>query len=268
MTPALDLSFRAGLDGRTVLAGRRVRHPFSVQAPVWDVRGRPACARVYVQSTSGGIFADEAIEQRVTVLEGAELRVEMPAAMVVHAMRGGRESSQHITLRVRAGAMLEFLPLPLILFPDSRLVQTVEIEADRGARLLVADGFMMHDPGRSGAAFDRLISTIRLARPDGRLLALDRSAASGQAVLAEMPGVTGQQAAAASLLMVRPIDPVLAIGWCREIQAVLDGHGVHGGATPLRQNSGLLVRMLAKDGGDLVRAQAALAPVMRTMLHD
>jgi hypothetical protein len=80
--------------------------------------------------------------------------------------------------------------------------------------------------------------------------------------------VTGQQAAAASLLMVRPIDPVLAIGWCREIQAVLDGHGVHGGATPLRQNSGLLVRMLAKDGGDLVRAQAALAPVMRTMLHD
>jgi hypothetical protein len=80
--------------------------------------------------------------------------------------------------------------------------------------------------------------------------------------------VTGRQAAVASLLMVRPVDEVQATGWCREIQAVLDGYGVHGGATPLRQDSGLLVRMLAKDGGDLVQAQAALAPLMRTMLHD
>ncbi|WP_051329240.1 urease accessory protein UreD [Geminicoccus roseus] len=267
MTPALDLSFRLGSDGRTVLAGRRVRHPFSVQAPLWDVRGRPACARVFIQSTSGGIFSGDRINQRVAALAGAELRVEMPAAMVVHAMRDGGSSSQRVELVAEAGSRLEFLPLPLILFPDSRLDQEVRVVADPEARLLVADGFMMHGPARSGGSFERFRGTLRLERPDGRLVMLDRMEALGQTVLDGLPGVTGAEQALGSLLLVGTIDAADARRRCREIQAVLDGQEVAGGATPLRQGSGLLVRMLARDGGALVQAQAALVPLLRGMLH-
>lgn len=268
MTPALDLAFRAGPDGRTVLASRRVRHPFSVQAPLWDLPERPRCARLFIQSISGGIFADEEIGQRVRVRADAELRVEMPAAMVVHAMKDGAASRQWIELAAEANARLEFLPRPLILFPTSRLSQNIRIEADPSARLLVGDGFMMHDPYRSGDAFAWFDSTIRLSWPDGRLIALDRARASGLAMLARLPGVTGRHAATGSLWMVRPIDEITAQAFCREIQALLDGEpGVFAGATPLRHGGGVLVRILAEDGGALVEAQAAVLPLLRHMLQ-
>ncbi|WP_222183069.1 urease accessory protein UreD [Geminicoccus harenae] len=268
MNLALDLSFRAGPDGRTALAGRRVRHPFSVQAPLWDLPGRPLGARIFVQSMSGGIFEGERLGQRVAVQQGAELRVEVPAATVVHEMPNGGASEQRIELVAEAGSVLEFTPPPLILFPDSRLTQTIEVTADAGARLLVGDGFMMHDPGRTGRGFDWCVTTLGLARPDGRLVALDRSRASGTALAADTPGVAGGFLAQGSLLLVRPTSPALAKEWCREIQVLLEGPDVFGGASPLRQEAGLFVRLLARDGGALVQAQAGLVRLMRRMLHD
>ncbi|WP_159712512.1 urease accessory protein UreD [Geminicoccus flavidas] len=267
MNPALDLSFRAGPDGRTALAGRRVCHPFSVQAPLWDLPGRPLGARIFVQSMSGGIFEDERLGQRVAVQQGAELRVEVPAATVVHEMPNGGASEQRIELVAEASSLLEFTPPPLILFPDSRLTQTIEVTAKGDARLLVGDGFMMHDPAHAGRAFDRFTATLRLVRPDGRLIALDRAAMSGPALLADVPGVTSGLRAQASLLLVRPAAPAAARDWCREIGALLERPDRFGGASPLRGEAGLFVRLLARDGGALLEAQAELLPLLRQILR-
>jgi urease accessory protein len=268
MNPALDLAFRAGPDGRTALAGRRVRHPFSVQAPLWDLPGRPLGARVFVQSMSGGIFEGECLGQRVSARGGAELRVEIPAAMVVHEMPNGGTSAQQVELVAEDDAILEFTPPPLILFPDSRLTQTIAVTAAERARLLVGDGFMTHDPGRTGRVFDWCSTTLRLARPDGRLVVLDRSRATGPGLAAGTPGVAGGFRAQGSLLLVRSTPPDTARAWCREIQALLDGPDIVGGASPLRMTAGLFVRLLARDGGALAQAQAGLVRLMRRMLHD
>ncbi|HEX2526288.1 MAG TPA: urease accessory protein UreD [Geminicoccus sp.] len=265
--PTLDLAFRAAPDGTTVLARRRVRHPFSVQAAMRDVRGRPNCARVFVQSASGGIFADETIGQRVVVQDGAELRVEMPAATVVHAMRDGSSSRQRIELRAGAGGLLEYLPRPLILFPSSRLAQIVEVEAADDARLLIGDGFMMHDPQSGGGAFDRFDSRLVVRRPDGALVLDDRSFATGLAMRAQAPGLSGRHGALGSLLMIAPQTEASAPAHVRELHALLEGMaGLHAGATALRTQAGLLVRILAVDGGTLAQAQALVAQRMRDML--
>jgi len=268
MNLALDLSFRAGPDGRTALASRRVRHPFSVQAPLWDLPGRPLAARIFVQSMSGGIFEGERIGQRVAAQQGAELRVEIPAAMVVHEMPNGGTSAQQVELVAEDSAVLEFTPPPLILFPHSRLAQTIAVTAAEHARLLVGDGFMTHDPGRTGHVFDWCSTTLRLARPDGCLVALDRSRATGAGLMAATPGVVGGFRAQGSLLLVRPVSPDTARAWCREIQVLLDGPDILGGASPLRMAAGLFVRLLARDGGALAQAQADLVRLMRRMLHE
>jgi urease accessory protein len=267
LDPALDLTFRAAPDGATVLARRRVRYPFSVQAAVRDVRGRPSAARVFVQSASGGIFAGETIGQRVDVLQRADLVVEMPAATVVHAMRDGRTSRQRIELLAEAGSRLEFLPRPLILFPCSRLGQTIEVTADDEARMLIGDGFMMHDPAAVGEAFDRFDGRIVARRPDGAVVLDDRASATGAAMQAELPGVGGRYMALGSLLLLAPLADAVTREACRMLHAQLqDLDGVYGGATPLRRQAGLLVRMLAVDGGSLADAQAALAVPMRQLL--
>ena len=248
VAPQLDLSFeRRG--ARTVLADRHVSYPFFVTAPL---RGHGASAEVIVQSVSGGLFGGDRVAQTVTLGDGAEAVIRMPSATVVHNRRGKTPSTQTVTLRAGDGAALFYLPRPLILLPGSELSQSMEITLGRGSAVLIQDGFLMHDPHGDPSATRALDARVTIRSASGRLLALDRMRVTDEVVVAAAPGVTGgYRAFGTAWLLLETTSEVY-----RQLKAAVsllptEGCACYLAMTPLRANSGVMVRIAALDGGDL-----------------
>lgn len=250
----LDLTFARSAGGPTLLARRRVRYPYALMAPFRLDREPPHMATVLLQSASGGIFADDRLGQRIVAEAGAAVRVATSSATVVHAMPDRREATQSVALAAGPRAVLQYLPQPLVLFPGSRLTQRLAIEAHEEATVLVCDGFLLHDPGAAGRAFEWLDATIEMRRPDGRLLALDRTRLRGCDMLADLPGVARGCRAVGSVVLLAPLGAARAQELGTLAAAAASAAGCYAGATVLRDDCGLLLRLAAADGGDLVKA--------------
>jgi urease accessory protein len=251
----LDLSFVSRAE-RTVLAHRHVAYPFYVTAPL---RSRLPGAAVIVQSVSGGLFGDDRLGQRVTVGAGAEATLRMPSAAVVHNRRGKRASRQSVTLRAEAGAKLFYLPRPVILLPGSGLVQDVDITVASGATVLLQDGFLMHDPAGDRPVSRCLVSRVAIRQASGCRIALDRMRITDDIIVAAAPGVTGGYRAFGTVWLLRdtPTDAY------QRLKAALSPVFAETGQaymamTALRDERGVMIRIAARDGGDLDIATATL----------
>jgi urease accessory protein len=108
----------------------------------------------------------------------------------------------------------------------------------------------MHDPTESGRVFDRLQGEIAVEGPSGEIVALDRSALRGEAMMAGLPGIAGRFRACATLMVAtRRLPPVRLVEALRGALAG-DEHG-YGGASALPGDAGAWVRLLAVDGAAL-----------------
>ena len=247
-SPQLDLSFeRRG--GRTVLAHRHVSYPFYVTAPL---RGRGLGAEVVVQSVSGGLFGGDRITQQVRVGEGGEAVIRMPSATVVHDRRQKPPSSQTVRLCIGQNARLLYLPRPLILLPGSEVVQSTEIELGWKSEVLFQDSFLMHDPQGVPSVTRALDSRVTIRNASGRILAVDRMRVTDEVLAAAAPGVTGDYRAFATLWLLHEAESAVH----RRLKASMALVATKASAcylamSPLRAQSGVIVRIAARDGGDL-----------------
>ena len=233
---------------------RRVPYPYSVMSPLRLDREPAHMASVILQSVSGGIFADERLTHSIEVLSGAA-RVMTPSATVVHAMPEGSQAIQTPTLVAGPGALLEWLPQPLVLFPHSRLAQTIVVNASPQATVLVSEGFLTHDHTGRDASFDWLDSQIELRRHDGRLIARDHSRCCGHALSAPVPGIAGRFCAFGTVLVCAELSDQRITRLHEALIASAESiSNQYVGATTLRGSAGLLLRIAACDGGSLVQA--------------
>ncbi len=242
----LAMEFVRGPSGRTYLRRQYAAHPFHVCRPFY-LAGDPAgMATLYLQSCSGGIFQGDRLSASVVVAEGALAHVTTQASTIVHSMEEG-EARCSATLEVRAGALCEYLPDPLILFPRSRLSTTVRIRAHESATVVACESFLLHDPAGRGAAFDHLLSETVAETLAGDTLALDRFEISGGTAQEATPGIMGRYRSLGSLLILHRERPaaVLVETARRALESVA---GIYGGASALPGGAGAWVRLLAEDG--------------------
>ena len=234
-------------------------YPYAVMSPLRLDREPVHMATVILQSASGGIFANEQLTQSIDVLNGAAARVMTPSATVVHAMPNGGKASQTITIGASAGALFEWLPQPLVLFPDSRLAQTLVIKAAPDAMVLATEGFLTHDHTGKDATFGWLDTRIELRRCDGRLIAMDHSRCSGEMLLAPLPGIVGRFRAFGTVLVCAEL-PQQKVALLSEamIASAQSISRLYLGTTVIRGNAGVLLRIAANDGGSLVQAMATI----------
>jgi urease accessory protein len=251
----LDLSF-ALRGGRTVLAHRHVAYPFHVTAPL---RSRLPGADIIVQSVSGGLFGDDRLGQRVTVGAGAEAVLRMPSASVVHNRRDKGASRQSVTLGAEAGASLFYLPRPVILLPGSGLVQDMDLTVASGATVLLQDGFLLHDPTGDPPAARFLASCVAIRHASGRRIAVDRMRIADDIIGAAIPGVTGAYRAFGTVWLLRET-PTGAYQRLKTALSPVFAEAPHGymAMTPLRDERGAMIRVAARDGGDLDIAMTAI----------
>ncbi len=257
-----ELCFVAGADGATQLSSQFASYPFHLCRP-FRLTGDPAgMATLYLQSCSGGIYEGDRLSVRIEASSGAQAHVTTQAACIAHGMR--QAGARHLAvLQAAAGSMVEYLPDPVILFPRARLDTGLIIRAERSARVIAAEAFLLHDPLGLHRPFAALSSLLQVEEPgSGCVLFRDRLAVEGDAWIRRDPGVTADAAGMATLLMLS-LDASILL---ERLRAALGATpGVWGGASLLPNGTGGVCRILAQDGCAL---RAGMSAAWRaTRLH-
>ena len=131
-----------------------------VGAPLKAMRAFPlpdGRALLQIISAAPGLLAGDRYEIAIETEPGARAVVVTPAATKLHRMASGERAEQTITLRVAAGASLEYYPALNIPFPESEFRQRIDARVEGDGRLGLVESW---SAGRSGEhlAFRRLES--------------------------------------------------------------------------------------------------------------
>ncbi|WP_316168470.1 MULTISPECIES: urease accessory protein UreD [unclassified Bradyrhizobium] len=235
--------------GRSILRRQHVGYPLHVTRGFYLDAARPDLLTLYLQSASGGLYAGDRLALDLIVTRGGAFHLTTQAATVVHDGRG-IGAAQRQTIKVEGGAFCAVTTDPYLLFPGAELaLETIATVAD-DAVFCVADGFAMHDPRARGRSFSAFSGRLRVARPDGRLLLHDAGRVSGD----ELQGALGPLAASANLVLVATPDRLPSL---QALQQAADACGALSGASPAPNEAGLVLRILAPEGGTLARAMEA-----------
>ena len=270
--PQLDLTFAADAAGTSRLVRRRVRYPYAFLRPFWFGDRPEGIATAILQSGSGGLFGGERLGQRVAVEEGAALHITTQAAAIVHARRGRSAAEQHIALHLAPGSYLEYLPEPMLMFPDGGLEQRIAVEMAADAVLLLGDGIAAHDPEASEGTLPQPFglhrNSLEVRLPDGRLLFADRGTVTGEGFAAALSGGERPRRACGWFAAVAPGLPERHADLQTGLQAALDDLSgpVDAAAGSLPGGAGAWCRIVAKGGDGLRAAQRACWSAARLTL--
>ena len=168
----LHLSFERNAAGATILRVKQQQPPWRVvrgfQAPSGELLA-------HVHNVSGGILDTDSLDWRIDVAPGAQAQVTSTGATRVYRSRAPeRIASQRAALTVGENGYLEYLPDQLIPFAGSRFDQTMRVELDRGASVIIWDRIA---PGREASGelfrYDSLVSAFELIA-EGEPFAIER----------------------------------------------------------------------------------------------
>jgi urease accessory protein len=234
--------------GKTVLRRQHVGYPLHVTRAFQLDRALPELATLYLQSASGGLYAGDRLQLDVVVGAGAALNLTTQASTIVHHGRGIGSTMQHM-VTVEDKAFCAIISDPYVLFPCAGLHARTTASVAAGATFILADGFAVHDPHRRGGTFARFSTDTSITRPDGAPVVFDRGSVGGEHLSANH-GALGGMSAAGSMLIIAPPDRLADIA---DIEAAADDCGCLAGVTAAPNRAGVAMRLLAPDGGTLMR---------------
>ncbi|MBB1027623.1 urease accessory protein UreD [Dietzia sp. DQ11-38-2] len=238
----LDLHFRFGPDGRTVLADRYQKSPLQVMRPLYVDPGLPHVPVTYLMSTGGGVVGGDRLDIDVELADRSHALITTQAATRIHRMDAGY-ATQNVTLTLGAGAVCEWVPDPLIPYAGSRFQQTLRATVPEDAVLVVSDVLTAGRVARGERwAVDALVSRVEIARPDGTPVVVDATRMVGGF---DDDLVTGGSDAIGTLFVLAPgpatdlADPMRA---AVDSSAAVRRGEVRGGVSTLPEGCGAWLR--------------------------
>ena len=250
----LALSFHRMLDGRTQV-------DVTAQAPplrmVRAFQTPDRAALVHLHNISGGVLGGDELEVAIDVGPGARGQVTTAGATRVYRHRSGRRDAvQRTHVHIASGALLEYLPDPLIPFAGSRYRQETNFHLAQDATLFAWD---VISPGREARgevfAYERLALQMRIETNDGPILLEEAMLEPARQALAAPPRL-GRYRTLATLYVCQPgAEPetwrTLETELATLAAELTRPHETLWGASPLVAH-GLIVRGVARQGRHLV----------------
>ncbi|WP_160152415.1 urease accessory protein UreD [Microbulbifer sp. ALW1] len=223
----LELQFARGARGCR-LARNRHSGPLYVQKPFFP-EGRDL-AHVYLLHPPGGLVSGDRLDIRVEVQQGAGALVTTTGAgRVYRARQDGLLQSQNTTLRVEAGASLEWLPLENIAYPGANGVMHTRVNLAHGARFAGWEVTSLGLPACDATfASGQLLQRLEIFR-EGIPLLVESLRLSGEEILQSRAGLQGLPVN--GLLVMGPFAEApeeIVLEDCREIIAAHDKRCVAG----------------------------------------
>jgi len=233
--------------GRTVLTSQYVTYPFHLTRPFQLDAARADVSTLYMQSSSGGLYAGEDLRLRIAARAGANLHLTTQASTIVQGGERPRASARY-DLTVEDGAFLAFTPDPQILFPGSFADTEIALSLTDGACAVVSDGFLLHDPRRLGRAPEayRTVTDVSIG---GRRVMVDRQFVEGRQLI-EPSGPLHGHAIAGTVLLLGFGNRLAAA----ELAEAVADCGARLAISALPRGCGFGLRILAKDGPAYARA--------------
>lgn len=228
-------------------ATRPVRHfhrtPLYILRPIYLDEARPGMAFVYLQQQGDGLLQGDRYRVDVAASEDADVHVTTQGATKIYGMDGGY-ATQLVNLTAAPGALLEYLPEPVIPFRRSRFCGQTTVTADPRATVLFAETLL---PGRVARGewhdYDFYSSTTRIRRPDGQQVALDALTFGGAAGRASTPARMGEHGVHAAFFALATKERTA--GLSAQLLGRLGEHpDVLAGVSTLPFDAGLVVRIL------------------------
>jgi urease accessory protein len=160
------LEFRRRANGKTIVATAFASSPLRLLMPANHGRA----AWVFLASLGGGLVDGDRIGIDVEVSEGAwALLGTQSSTKVYRSPEGGAGTSQRLSARVAADAVLAVVPDPVVCFADARYEQAIDVALDPTASLCLVDAY---SSGRSARgerwAFGRYASRTTVTRGGAR----------------------------------------------------------------------------------------------------
>lgn len=249
--------------GSTRIRRQYQRAPLHVYRPIYLDQARPDMAFVYVQQSGDGLVQGDRYRIDVECDPGSAVHLTTQTPTKVFGARDNF-ATQLVNVTVGAGAVVEYLPDPVVPFRGSRLFQRTCVTADPAATVLIGEtvlpGRVAHDEAH---VYDLFWAETEVRRPDGRLVFADtlRLAPSAD-VHPRSPGVLGRYDVVSTFYVLCG----RSAGLVDVVRAALAGCAGLAGASELPGGSGVVARMLTASGTQAQQAMRVLWETARLAL--
>ena len=239
----LDLQFENSHNLRTYLSHQYSKYPFHICRVQYLDDVPSGMGTVYLQSSAGGIFSNDRLFCRFHGLPGTMVHVTTQSSTIAHTMDCGY-AEHNLIIRAEEDCLFEYIPDPVILFPNSNLVSRLKVEMDPTATVMLTDTFLSHDPNSSvqSPTFGSYVNEVHVTDLNGQSICLDRSQINGDNFWGNVEGCMGSYHAIGTfflLNMTLPVEPL-----CEQLRSILDGLGdVYAGVSTLPNHSGVWARI-------------------------
>ncbi len=257
----LDLGLTASSE-KTFISRQYSRYPFHICKPLYTDDLPQGMATIYLQSSAGGIFAGDKLNVRLCAEPRTATHLTSQASTVVHRMRNSSAEVDFL-ITVKDDAFLEYLPDPLILFPESNMTSRLRLRISQSSTVLLSDSYLIHDPYGNRSFFSRLNNETMVTDHDGVLLCRDRNTVSGSGFSDGEIGVMGSKSAIGTFYFLRPAsDPDRICEILRSVEPL--PKELYFGVSTLPNHVGAWARIIAPDATNLREALTRLWQVART----
>jgi urease accessory protein len=229
--------------GTTRVEHQYQRAPLHTYRPIHLDANLPDMAFVFVQQFGDGFVDGDRC--RIDIDCGADAAVHVTTQAATNLYRAERNfATQLVDLRAGRGAVLEYLPDPLVPFRGSRFFQRTRVTADPDSTVILAELLL---PGRVARGelhdYDLYWAETEARRPDGTLLFADTlrlrpTEGEGPRSL----GLLGGSDVVATLYVVTQRAPAAEL--VERIRQALDGGDVLAGVSELPNGCGASARLL------------------------
>ena len=240
----LELRTKCDRHGQTIIDSQYTTYPLRLSNVFRLDTAELDCAYLYLVNTSPGLLAHDCLNLSLELAEGTKVYLTDQAATKVHAMpKRSTKAATEFKITVGAGATLELIPEPIILFADAALEQSTQITLDSSAALVWSEIIL---PGRltRGEYYDFRYyhSRLEIYDPTG-LCFCDATYLEGQDNPFKQSHLFASQPILANLYLVQPQIDLEVLIQKLEIAAGYEGMTLASSVLP--DNRGLLIRVMA-----------------------
>lgn len=256
--PGKDGVFEATLarrpGGETRLLRDYAKVPYHLTGTL-DSDPAPGLTTLCLQEPTGGVAQGDRHRIDITAKERGRAHVTTQSATKVHSMHS---NYAHLdgTLRADADAHLEYLPGPTIVNENARCLQTLSVEVDPTAAVILSD--VLVPDGLSGQepfGFDHYHSRLE-ARCEGRLICSDAVDLRPAERDPRDAATVAESEVVGSLYVLAPSE--CADELSDSVHDRLESFGeTHAGVSALPYDSGIVVRVLGRRSADVTGTMAA-----------
>jgi urease accessory protein len=233
--------------GQTVVAHQYTTYPLRVSGVFRLDQADANCAYLYLINTSPGLLAQDHLSMSLSLAADTRMYLTDQAATKVHAMpKKETQATTAWNIDVGAGASLEFVPEPVILFADAALEQTTQIKLYPQAALFWSDILI---PGRLARGeyydFRHYHSRLEIYSDDGELWFRDTIRLTGKDNPFKHHDLFATEPILANIIMVQPQADLAELSQKIANLAFDDCKGILVASSTLPENKGLLIRVMA-----------------------